>query len=64
MAPPKKYLLHDREIHSVLHLGHFESLYHVMYFFAVSVSFKFSIFWFAKNLINLEQSENMKSTFT
>ena len=36
MAPPKKYLLHDREIHSVLHLGHFESLYHVMYFFALS----------------------------
>ena len=41
MNPPKKYLLHEREIHSVLYLGHFESLYHVMYFFAESDCSKF-----------------------
>ena len=33
IAPPKKYLLHNREIHGVLFLGHYESLYHVIYFF-------------------------------
>ena len=49
MSPPKKYLLHDREIHSVLHLGHFESLYHVMYFFALSDCSVFQYFGFAKN---------------
>ena len=41
MAPSKKYLLHDREIHSVLPLRHFESLYHVLYFFAISECSKF-----------------------
>ena len=33
ITPPEKYLLHDREILSVFCLTHFESLYHVIYFF-------------------------------
>ena len=33
MTPPKKYLLHDREIPYVLFVGHFESFYYVMYIF-------------------------------
>ena len=41
MTPPKKYRLHDREIPTVLNLGHFESLHHVMYFFAVPDCSKF-----------------------
>ena len=44
IAPPEKYLLHDREIHSVLYLGHYESLYHVMYFFDFLDCSKFIIF--------------------
>ena len=41
ITPPEKYLLHDREILSVLCLRHFESLYHVMYFFGFQDCSKF-----------------------
>ena len=44
IAPPEKYLLHDREINSVLYLGHYESLYQVMYFFDFLYCSKFIIF--------------------
>ena len=52
ITPPEKYLLHDREILSVLCLRHCESLYHVMYFFGFLDCSKFLKF---KILINLEQ---------
>ena len=54
MAPPKKYLLHDREIYSVLHFGHFESLYHVMYFFLLHQTV-LNLSIYSQILINLEQ---------
>ena len=48
MTPPKKYLLHDREILYVLLVGHFESFYYVMYFFGFVDCSKFiNIFYFA-----------------
>ena len=46
MTPPKKYLLHDREILYVLFVGHFESFYYVMYFFGFVDCSKFIHIYF------------------